>query len=463
MKNEIYPIKSYLHFDKPIRYSKVQSNVENPEWVARHAFLPFIKFELKYNILKGIVDGKPNTKPKNRVIMYASHIDNYIYKYYSEKLNEKYNQFCVKKGIDDCVIAYRNNKNGCCNIDFAAEIINKIVEYGAAYIFIGDFKSYFDEIDHSLLKKNLREVLEMDTLPKDWYQVYKTITHYGYYMKNEIEQYCRSKKGQRSYFDNVYKFRKFQKEHQTEKNLYHKGIPQGSAISAVFANVFAINLDIKLNQIAELYGGCYRRYSDDYILVIPKDCCSLENAKDINTEIISLSKDCYITIQEEKTGMYVYENEKMKELSSDELKSLNYLGFIFDGKNVYMRGKSVFKFYRNAKKLIRRAKKIAERRYVKISNSNNKKRYKVKNFYKCMPYKTKIYTLYTDLGLIRHNGNEYEKRRGKSSFIDYAKRCQRIFDRNSPYTKNLMMSQMKNRKKIIESYLGYKLHVRIEN
>ncbi len=78
-----------------------------------------------------------------------------------------------------------------------------------------------------------------------------------------------------------------------------------------------------------------------------------------------------------------------------------------------------------------------------------------------MPYKTQIYALYTDLGPIYHSRIEFEKRRGKSSFIDYAKRCQRIFDQKCPYTNNLMMNQIKNRKRIIESNLGYQLHVRI--
>lgn len=458
---EIYPMKSYLHFDKPIRYSKVQSNVENPEWVAQHAFLPFIKFKLEFCKIKGVVDRKPDIKSKEREIMYASHIDNYIYKYYSEKLNEKYNQFCAENGIDECVIAYRNNKNGCCNIDFAAEIINKIVEYESAYILIGDFKSYFDEIDHAILKKNLRTVLKVDTLSKDWYQVYKTITHYGYYKKEIINQYCQPKEGQCSYFKNIYEFRKFQKMNQTAKNIDKKGIPQGSAISAVLANVFAINLDIRLQHIAESYGGCYRRYSDDYILVLPKDRCSAKEVKEINVKIINLSKECHVTIQEEKTGMYVYENKEMRLLSSNRLKPLNYLGFIFDGKNVSMRGKSVFKFYRNAKKLIKKSKKIAKRKYIKILSSKNQKSYKGSNLIKYMPYKTQIYALYTDLGPIYHSRIEFEKRHGKSSFIDYAKRCQRIFDQKCPYTNNLMMNQIKNRKRIIESNLGYHLHVRI--
>lgn len=61
---EIYPMKSYLHFDKPIRYSKVQSNVENPEWVAQHAFLPFIKFKLEFCKIKVVVDRKPDIKSK---------------------------------------------------------------------------------------------------------------------------------------------------------------------------------------------------------------------------------------------------------------------------------------------------------------------------------------------------------------------------------------------------------------
>ena len=97
-----------------------------------------------------------------------------------------------------------------------------------------------------------------------------------------------------------------------------------------------------------------------------------------------------------------------------------------------MRGKSPYKFYRKAKQLIYLSRKRKKQRQLGK-----------------LPYRKSIYRLYTDLG---------ESKGGRNSFIDYAKKAQRKFDQLSPNTKNMMMVQIKNRKKIIEKLLGLKIH-----
>ena len=71
------------------------------------SFYPFIFYEkktYKYNKKYGV-------KEKIRPICYASHMDRCIYQYYSKILNEIYNERTLEEGIDDCAIAYRDNKN----------------------------------------------------------------------------------------------------------------------------------------------------------------------------------------------------------------------------------------------------------------------------------------------------------------------------------------------------------------
>ncbi|MBC8924342.1 RNA-dependent DNA polymerase, partial [Escherichia coli] len=55
----------------------------------------------------------------------------------------------------------------------------------------------------------------------------------------------------KSYYENIYKFREFQKNNKTLCNKNKFGIPQGSAISAVFANIYASEFDLKLKEIAD--------------------------------------------------------------------------------------------------------------------------------------------------------------------------------------------------------------------
>src|SRR5690625_5215498 len=100
-----------------------------------------------------------------------------------------------------------------------------------------------------------------------------------------------------------------------------------------------------------------------------------------------------------------------------------------------MRGKSPYKFYREAYKLIAWANKIKNK----------------KNLAK-IPYRKQIYGLYTDLGI---------ERAAYGNFISYAKRGQVKFDILSPTTVNLMIIQVKNRKKNMEETLGVRIHTHV--
>lgn len=148
-----------------------------------------------------------------------------------------------------------------------------------------------------------------------------------------------------------------------------------------------------------------------------------------------VAKNNKIEIQESKTVLLEYRQEKICNLGNSKKHRLDYLGFIFDGKKVEMRGKGPYKFYREAYKLIAWANKIKNK----------------KNLAKT-PYRIQIYGLYTDLGIERGTyGN----------FISYAKRAQEKFDILSPRTVNLMMKQIKNRKKKVEKSLGVRIHTHV--
>jgi hypothetical protein len=80
--------KFYLHFDCPIQSpAQVRDLVESPAAVARHAFLPFIRFEktarkYKQELRKFIKKARP--------LSYAGHTDSQIFRYYNWLLYERY-------------------------------------------------------------------------------------------------------------------------------------------------------------------------------------------------------------------------------------------------------------------------------------------------------------------------------------------------------------------------------------
>ena len=445
---EKFKVKNYIHFDNRKNFRIVKNYVTNPNRVALHSFLPFIQFTVRFEKYTGKkideMDQRP-IKEKLRNIMYAGHLDNFIYKYYADEfLNEKYNTWCEHYGIDDCSIAYRNNKKGKSSIDSAAEVINDIVCFEEAYIFVGDFKEFFDRIDHNLLKERLKTVLNVESLSKDWFNVYKSVTKYGYYYKDQLrEQFGTDKQLRKekrySYFNQLKDFRGFQRENPCHKNEQTFGIPQGTAISAVFANVYAIEFDSGMEAIANKFEGRYRRYSDDFILIIPKKnrmnlVVTDSHFQQIEAEVQKLAKKNKIIIQKDKTKLLEFKKGVIKKVGSKEMENLDYLGFIFDGKTVTMRGKSPYKFYRKAYKLIGRAIRI-------------KKKKKLKKY----PYRKVIYGLYTDLGI---SSGDF------GNFITYAIRAQKKFDLICPFTDNRILQQIKHRKKKIEKKLGYRLHTR---
>lgn len=372
-----FKLKGYLHFDRRVKFEKVESYVTNPQKIMLHSFLPFIhyivlseKFIRKSNIkIESFL-----IKEKSREIMYAGHLDGYIYKYYSMLLNKDYNQWVKRNKVDDCSLAYRDNKPEQSNIDFAAEVINKIVCWKNAYILVGDFTNFFDRLNHRVLKSNLVEILDNsklidDTkLNKDWYNIFRSVTKFGYYDKQTINELCGVdqelwKNKQRRYFNTISDLRNFQKEYKTKRNTNPFGIPQGTAISGVLANVYATNFDLELKKISDKYKGIYRRYSDDFILVVPKQQkdnrkISIHDFDEIEKKVIGIAKDNEIILQESKSGKYEYENCEIVNLETGKYSRVDYLGFIFDGKTVRMRGKSPYKFYRTAYDLIKKAKRV---------------------------------------------------------------------------------------------------------
>src|SRR5690625_953893 len=221
-----YKTKRYTHFDYKVNIDKVKGYVTNPNRIAKHSFLPFIHYTSSFKKNIGRANPELNNRPietKTRDIMYAGHLDNFIYKYYAEKLNYKYNYFTEESKIDECSTAYRDNKNGHSNIEFAAEVINTIVNYKDAYIMVGDFTKFFNKINHKVLKNRLLEVLGVNRLSDDWYNIYRSITKYGYYEKTFSTEQIKhdnkyNKKNKKSDLIREKEFSKFQLVKTTEKN-----------------------------------------------------------------------------------------------------------------------------------------------------------------------------------------------------------------------------------------------------
>lgn len=113
---KVFKEKNYKHIDKKIKIDDVINKVKNPNFVSKHAFYPFLSYTIT---MHKYVKRDKNTyerKEKSRPIKYASHIDRYIYQWYSHLLNDEYNSCAVEKDISNSVIAYRTCLKGKTNI-----------------------------------------------------------------------------------------------------------------------------------------------------------------------------------------------------------------------------------------------------------------------------------------------------------------------------------------------------------
>lgn len=131
------------------------------------------------------------------------------------------------------------------------------------------------------------------------------------------------------------------------------------------------------------------RYSDDFIIVIP-------NVSE-NKMITIYSKIKYILnsipnlkLQQEKTQFYSFINNSLKncgnkfgERADISNRFINFLGFTFDGQQIFIRDKTISKYYY---RMYRKAKTIAKSHGYskygkKISNEMIYKRYSIKGAY----------------------------------------------------------------------------------
>src|SRR5699024_369894 len=253
-------------------------------------------------------------------------------------------------------IAYRTKMKGKTNIHYAKEVIDFIASHEKCFVFVTDFKDFFDRLNHKYLKEKICDVLNVDRLSTDFYKVFRNITKYSYIEKHDIERYYMNQGIKRKDVSNLsrfftpYTFRKFKKG-KVYKHQGNSGIPQGASISAVCSNVYMIDFDYWIAKHINVFNGLYRRYSDDLIIAIPVENhkYAKKQYKKLNIRLKELLEEVPdICLHPEKTECFYYTGNQLIELESEKPAFLDYLGFTFDGHKVSLREKSLFKYYSKA-------------------------------------------------------------------------------------------------------------------
>lgn len=449
--------RKYLHFDNRI-------NIRNEELffkeyfqnrgVEKHSFYPFIRNDIvtpRYK-KKGVdlVTKKPirERENKSRPIVYAAHFDAIIYSYYSALLNYRYKKLLNKYSLNECVLAYIDN--GKSNINHVDDVFNFIKEKGECTAFAFDISSFFDCLDHELLKKMWAVVLgKRGKIPKHHYVVFKSLTKYQFVRRDNILNVFQNlinkkKSGHKpkrictpEEFRDVIRGNELIESNTfvnkiVSSNRYGMscGIPQGTPMSACLSNIYMLNFDRTLNEIIQSKGGLYRRYSDDILVV-----CESNEAHEIKQIILNEIIKCEMLINDEKTEMTIFRSEERGLIGYDEdnqERNLQYLGFEFNGRNVYIRSSSMSRYYKRMTTRIRENLKAA---YGKKSIGHH-------------VFRKKLYNRYSS--------------KGERNFISYAKRASATMN-SSTIHRQYKASIEKVRKRMDEKKLFFEQSRKISN
>lgn len=128
-------------------------------------------------------------------------------------------------------------------------------------------------------------------------------------------------------------------------NLKTYGIPQGAPISDLLANLYLIDFDQTVHAMASAMGGAYYRYSDDILIITPGDAkMGMKWLTDMQTLIRLHGQK--LMIKPEKSAVFVYsrngDEQTFKRVHGEQgANGLEYLGFRYDGRKVYLRDSTV--------------------------------------------------------------------------------------------------------------------------
>ena len=375
--------RRYIHFDEPLSYKKANALVTNPEAVATHSFWPLIRFEVEtFKLKKDLDTGALALKSKKREISYAAHSDSQILSYYCNQLSKRYEEEITHRGLHDVVLAFRPlGKN---NIHFAKNAFDEIQARGDCSVVALDVTKFFDTISHYQMKCSWKNLIGVAELPKDHFAIFRAVTKSAVVDRDQLfktlDISIHNPRANRQRLCNTADFRAKVRELIT-KNNKDKGIPQGTAISALLSNIYMLDFDTKAKAFAEKHGGKYMRYCDDMLFVMPPGMSSTtENFAESEIKLLKLD------INPDKTDKCEFKITGGQQTCNHPLQ---YLGFLFDGKKIIIRSAAFAKFSNRVKRGVSLAKQtMRSRNKLKAKRGADERAL----------YLQKIYARYSHLG-----------------------------------------------------------------
>lgn len=275
-------------------------------------------------------------------------------------MSEAYEKALAKKGLTKNILAYRSGVGS--NIDHAKALFDEISSRENCVAIGVDISKFFDRIRHDFLLLAWKSILNVSRLPGDHFNVFESITRYSWVDKRELEKRLGRRIGPSATrrICSIVEFRekvRAPKPKLINPNKDGVGIPQGSPISGLLANLYLMAFDEKMAAFVAEIGGSYRRYSDDIAIVVPDKQHQLL----LMTQLRECLFDLGLFINEKKTEVSEFSASSGKVIGNREFQ---YLGFLYDGQRVLIRSSSINRYYRKMTRAIKASIFAADRKEI---------------------------------------------------------------------------------------------------
>jgi hypothetical protein len=384
------------HLDSPIPQDEAERITSDPALVASHPFYPFLEKSQHWTKFAKKGTEKSKVRVKDRPIRYAAKLDSFIYSHYRDILYRRYEPELESLGLTQCVLAYRHialdsGKGGKCNVHFADRAFKETRSFGNCLTIALDIEKFFENLDHEWIKQMWWRLLGKPVptrrgllLPEDHFNVFKAVTQYSFIRRDMAykklgyiaEEHSSGKRKRWRFTRSKEDFpsqicgpKRFREELQglINRNRNPFGIPQGSPISDLLANVYMIDFDQEMNQFVSSLGGKYFRYSDDILIIAPGQTERWQDVLSATQDTLKKTAP-RLQLKGEKTQVHAYkpinggpDQECSLLVPPRGPNGMEYLGFRYDGKGVFLRNSTVSGFQR---KITAAANKMAQNHVV---------------------------------------------------------------------------------------------------
>ncbi|MCB2066170.1 MAG: hypothetical protein KDE15_05965 [Erythrobacter sp.] len=331
--------RKYVHFDLPLSEERRTNISFTDQEICGHSFWPLLAYDSVERRAKKNEAGEIYFEEKSRPIKFASHLDAAIFEWYGKRLSEIYESRINRELFASSILAYRANIGD--NIAHAKSLFDEIASRGECIAIAVDVSGFFDHIRHDVLAATLREVLGVSRLSNMDYKIFERMTRFSWVDSNAIQARLGSRYGRRGRICSATEFRNLVRPKQAslvQENSECFGIPQGTPLSGLYANISMLGADEELQSRLAAFGGSYRRYSDDIAVVLPTSVDPQEGVTIIEKVLKGIGLE-----------LSVHKTEISKFLIADGAltadKPFQYLGFTFDGQRKLIRQSSLNRYY----------------------------------------------------------------------------------------------------------------------